>query len=56
VQALAEPHDAREGVDDAQPVRAVTGAIVMRARHKEAAIISAEVERRVSMAVLRGPA
>ena len=49
-QALAEPHDAREGVDDAKAVR-------RGLRDEQAAIVGAEIERRVGMAVLRrGPA
>jgi hypothetical protein len=50
MQALAEPDDPRKCVDDAQAVGAVARAVVMRPRDQEAAIVGAEIERRVGVA------
>ena len=48
--ALAEPHDAREGVDDAQHVGLAPGAL-LGPRDQQPAIIGAEIERGIDMVV-----
>ena len=53
LQALAKPHDAGKRIDNAQAVGAVTRAVMMRPRHEQPAIVGAEIERRVGVAVVR---
>ena len=51
-EALAQPHDARERVDDAE---ARAPFLRLRARHQQPAIVGAEIERGIGRAVIRRP-